>query len=130
MTRKIFLLLSLLLTVGITSFAQSSYRIKGRALETENKEAVEKAVVTLYKTDSTYIGSMLTDSLGRFALPADMGRYMVKISAIGYDEAWRNVTVESGNINLGDILLKENAIMLQETMVTPTCPKWSCERIP
>lgn len=123
MTRKIFLLMSLLLTVGITSFAQSSYRIKGRALETENKEAVEKAVVTLYKTDSTYIGSMLTDSLGRFVLPTDMGRYMVKISAIGYDEAWRNVTVESRNIDLGDILLKENAIMLQETMITANLPK-------
>ncbi|MBM6992648.1 MAG: outer membrane beta-barrel protein [Prevotella sp.] len=123
MIQRILVALILLASIMTHLYGQSPYRIKGRTINSETREVMDKVVVTLYHADSTYVGSMLTDSLGTYVLPASKGKYIVKISSLGFDELWKNVNIIDKNVDLGDAFLKENAIMLQETTVSANLPK-------
>ena len=89
-------LLFLLLLISTTSFAQNK-RITGTVTDRDTKDAVMQVTVQLLKTDSTFVAGAVSDENGAFRLtaPAD-GKYIVKLTSVGYTPLTRDVTVSGG----------------------------------
>lgn len=109
----------LLLTLTVLVSAQGR-KITGHLLDSDTKEPMAQATVQLLRTDSTFAVGALTDEQGRFSVvaPAD-GKYIVRMSSIGYRTTCHNVTLTGGkDIALGDLPIKADAISLKGTTIT------------
>lgn len=115
---KRLLLLLALFASSVTAFAQRT--ITGKVVESDSKEAMVSTTVKLLKPDSTLAKGVVTTADGDFKLsaPAD-GRYILRISSIGYKDIVKNLTVADGkDIALGTLAMKPDAIMLKGAEVT------------
>lgn len=113
-----------LLTASVCSFAQSR-KITGTVTDRDTKEAVMQATVQLLKTDSTFITGVLTDENGVFSVEAPQdGKYLVKLTSVGYKPIVRTVTVSGGrDVALGNIVFGADAIMLKGATVVGQAAK-------
>lgn len=113
-------LLTLIAIVAITTAAMAQRAITGRVVESDSKEALAMTTVKLLKTDSTLVKGALTGDNGDFKLtaPAD-GRYIVKITCVGFKNYTRNITIADGkDVSMGTVSMKPDAIMLQGATIT------------
>ena len=94
--------------------------ITGKIVENASKEAMMMTTVKLMKTDSTLVKGLLTAENGTFSITAPTdGRYILKVTSVGYKDYTRNITVSGGkDVPLGTIALTADAIMLEGTTVT------------
>lgn len=80
-----FMILTLM---AINAHAQQSIPISGRVLDAETRRPVEFVNVSLLDPDSTFLGGVVTDSLGNFSLSQDNykpgEKYILKITHICY----------------------------------------------
>ena len=121
--RKMILLL-LLMSVSAVTNAQER-RITGEITDRDTKEGVMQVTVQLLKEDSTFVVGTLSDEDGKFSMKApDDGKYILKLSSVGYTPLTKNVTVKDGkDIALGQIVFGADAIMLKGTTVTAQAAK-------
>ena len=79
---------------------------------------IEATIRLLSAKDSAFVKGGTTNLNGKFTLQGvKQGSYIVQSSYIGYDNAYANVKVGSGNANV-KIVMKESTIMLKEMVVT------------
>lgn len=107
--------------VSIAGFAQNNGRITGNVIDSEFKEAITEANVrVLHQKDSTFYNGVATDAKGNFSISLPLGSYIVHITYVGNNDAYRNVTLNSAkpNTNLGIIELGVNNILLDAAVVT------------
>lgn len=122
-TVKTFLLLAMSLIVSLDLSAQS--KITGKVVEKSSGDALMSTTVKLLRTDSTLVSGAVTarDGSYRVSVPAD-GRYIVKISCVGYKSYTKNINVSEGkDVAMGKVQLEEDAIMLKGTTVTANVAK-------
>ena len=114
-----------MLIVATAGAWAQNLRITGTIIDSDTKEKMVQTTVQLLATDSSYVAGTVTDDNGAFALKAPRnGRYIVKISSVGYDTAFRNVNVrDNGDVLLGTIVFKASAIMLKGATVTANASK-------
>ncbi|WP_154650087.1 TonB-dependent receptor [Segatella paludivivens] len=78
----------ILTLMAINAHAQQSIPISGRVLDAETRRPVEFVNVSLLGPDSTFLGGVVTDSLGNFSLSQDNyksgEKYILKITHICY----------------------------------------------
>lgn len=120
---KRLLLLIAVFTAIIPSMAQRN--ITGKVVEKETNEALPMTTVKLMKTDSTLVKGVVTSETGDFKLaaPAD-GKYIVKITCVGFKSFTRNITVSEGkDIALGTVNLSPDAIMLKGATIVSNVAK-------
>ncbi len=120
---KRLLLLIAVFTAIIPSMAQRN--ITGKVVEKETSEALPMTTVKLMKTDSTLVKGVVTSETGDFKLaaPAD-GKYIVKITCVGFKSFTRNITVAEGkDIALGTVSMSPDAIMLKGATVVSNMAK-------
>lgn len=120
---KRLLLLIAVFTAIIPSMAQRN--ITGKVVEKETSEALPMTTVKLMKTDSTLVKGVVTSETGDFKLaaPAD-GKYIVKITCVGFKSFTRNITVAEGkDIALGTVSMSPDAIMLKGATVVSNVAK-------
>ncbi len=120
---KRLLLLIAALTAIIPSMAQRN--ITGKVVEKETSEALPMTTVKLMKTDSTLVKGVVTSETGDFkvAAPAD-GKYIVKITCVGFKSFTRNITVAEGkDIALGTVSMSPDAIMLKGATIVSNVAK-------
>lgn len=120
---KKILLLMAVVVISIATFAQRT--ITGTVVEKESQEALAMTTVKLMKTDSTLVKGVLTKTDGTFsvAAPAD-GRYILKITCIGFKSYTRNITFkDTTDIHLGTLSMSPDAIMLKGATVTANAAK-------
>ena len=112
--KRIILLLSFL-TLAIGTIMAQERRIQGTLIDRDTKEGIEQSTVQLLQTDSTYISGTISNENGHFSLTApDNGKYIVKITNIGYLPTIKNVTVKNdADVDLGRIVCGAEAIMLK-----------------
>ncbi len=119
MNRYLSLLILFLCT--LSSVAQK-ITVSGLVKDGALSEAMPgAAVVLLQPKDSAQAAGVSTDLEGKFKLPSvKAGNYILRISFIGYQTYFRNITLSKQNksINLGEIVLQENSKMLKEAEVT------------
>lgn len=103
------------LFVGVSEIKAQS--LTGRVID-DNKNAIPYANAQLLSHDSVFIAGSVADSVGHFSIKYLSGeKYILKISAMGYLPAYRNITPISETRNLSDIQLRQNNITLSEVVV-------------
>lgn len=113
--RVYFTIILMLCCVGSIS-AQNLYRITGKVIDKEGK-AVEFASVVLSDNITKKLSGTTTDIDGTFAVNAKEGVYTFEVSLLGYEKYTLIITADK-NINLGDIVLKEDVNTLNEIKIT------------
>lgn len=112
------IVITLLLLVNLSAVAQS-VKINGTVVDNNNQpvEFVNVAVVSL--PDSSMVAGTTTNSKGKFNLKADSGNdLLLKISFIGYTSRQIEVKNPHGDIRMGDIILSEQSVALNEVVVS------------
>ena len=113
----------LFLVVSMVAFAQNN--VTGTIVDRDTKEPMEQTAVQLLRTDSSYVAGTVSDANGAFRLQvAKHGKYIVKISNVGYKTLFRNVNVNADkDVDLGNIQFSASAISLKGTTVTAQAAK-------
>lgn len=95
--------------------------IKGSVYDSDNSPLPGASVFMLSLPDSVRTGLKTSDMDGHFVFDKiKKGNYLIQISMTGMDDFTTEVKIKQENthIDLGNIKLKENAILLKETVVT------------
>ena len=103
----------------IAAAAQGS--IKGRVVDATTGDHIEYATVALLKpADSSLAAGTVTDANGRFSIEAREGRYLLRVSFMGYQTYIHPATLTVGKetLNIGRLQIKPSAAMLDAVEVT------------
>jgi len=116
----------LFLLSGILANAQTSGKVSGK-LESEAGEALSFATVGLSRSaDSSFVKGELCDEEGRFYFEnIPLGAYYVQISYFGLEDhkgKTFEVSAANSSIDLGTIVLKEDAQTLEAVTITGRKP--------
>lgn len=107
-------LLTLVLVLCCSAFMYGQGSISGTILDTDNNEALIGASVVI---KGTSIGTV-TDIDGKFTLSnVETGDHTLIISYIGYEEMMKDVTVGSGNMDMGTVTIGQSSFGLDEINV-------------
>lgn len=110
-----------LLFSGALMAQTNTLKISGRA--TENGKPLELATATLHTADSVSVSAVSTGKDGRFDLPVPRpGKYLVKISAVGFTAKWSSPVEVKGAEVLPDLALVAFTNNLNEVVVTGKKP--------
>ena len=122
MKRSFFMLL--LISIAAFSFAQDR-KISGTLIDKDTKEPLPQVTLQLLKTDSSFVGGTVSADDGRFSLAAPKnGKYLLKISSIGYVTSVKNLeVVDNKNLAMGTVTMSADAVMLKGTEVTALAQK-------
>ncbi len=102
--------------------AQTTFPLQGTLKKTTDHRPVDFANVLLRSPkDSTLITGAITDSLGKFRIEVAPGKYLLEIRALGLQAYHKTLTL-SGAMNLGELLLNEEATQLSAVQVTGKRP--------
>ena len=113
-TRSFFLLMFSLCAFTATAQHQLSGTVKDGA----DGAPVPYATAALLRPDSSAITGVVTGDDGRFVLAnVAAGDYLLQISFIGYEKAYRKVSVPAQS-GLGEISLSESATRMDEVVIT------------
>ena len=114
MLRFLITITSIFLALSINA---QKYNITGIVCDGETNERLDRATIQLLRPDSSYISGALSNTEGIFSIkPQKEGSYILKVSFIGMNAAFRNVTLSSKQTKaeLGVIKMSSNAILLKE----------------
>lgn len=95
--------------------------ITGHVSNKESGEAIDFAMVQLIdaRTGKPTTYGTNTDENGQFTLPkVPNGKYIVRISNLGNIPQERDVTINNGIVNIGEVHLADDTKMLEEVVVT------------
>ena len=120
---KPFSMLCVALALSSSSLlAQTTFPLQGTLKKTTDHRPVDFANVLLRSPkDSTLITGAITDSLGKFRIEVAPGKYLLEIRALGLQAYHKTLTL-SGAMNLGELLLNEEATQLSAVQVTGKRP--------
>lgn len=94
--------------------------VRGTVFDSQQLQTLPGAQVKLAKPDGTLVAGAVTNDKGQYLLKdIPTGTYRLNVSFIGYKAQNFTITLpkKSGNFKVSDVLLKENATMMQETVV-------------
>ena len=100
--------------------------VTGSVFDKEDGSAVIQATVQLLSLpDSTMVVGNVTAPDGSFSLSTRPGKYVLKVSYVGYLSYLKQVqlTQAKPTLNVGKIQLATDAIMLKEAVVTAEAPQ-------
>ncbi len=121
--KKLLLLFAMtLLHLRVTSAQDKNVMVTGDVTDYETTETIVAATIQLLNLpDSTFLSGTTTDFDGLFQLesPLKRGDYTIKVSFVGYGDAYRDFTIKEGtlHVRLDSIRLKTDALLLQEAIV-------------
>lgn len=95
-------------------------------MDADDKSPIMQATVQLLSPkDSVMVVGNVSNLDGEFGLPALPGRYLLKVSYVGYASAYKDIVLRAGssNVNIGNVLLSPDAIMLEGAVVVAQAPE-------
>ena len=99
-------------------YIHAQHPVTGFVKDANDGSAVSYATVALLRPDSSLVTGVITNDEGRFTIEnVAAGNYLLQLSFIGYDKAYRTVNVPNQS-DLGEILLSESANRLEEVVIT------------
>ena len=119
----------LLVSCGIVAFAQSGGSkglVSGTVVDNDDNSPVMQATVQILAVkDSSMVTGDVTNNDGRFALSVRPGKYLLKVSFVGYTPTFQSVTLTKAKprVSLGTIKLHSDAIMLEGAVVVAQAPE-------
>ena len=109
-----------LCATSFTAAAQRKATVKLALVDTLTREPVSYAAAMLLPQGDTvakYYALAGLDGKAEFA-KVDYGRYTLKAELMGFETLTRQIDVNKGNINLGEIAMKEDFEMLQGATIS------------
>ena len=118
----------LLMACAIGGAKAQQLTTKGTLQDATSGEALPFTnCVLLRQHDSTFVQGTTTDASGLFRFsPVDTGSYLLRISAIGYEPYWQQISLPPDTA-LGTINLFHSATNLQAVSVTAQRPLYSAD---
>ncbi len=119
--RKIFLSLLFLLFSTVAFAQKNTISISGKMLDGEDHLPLPYASIMLYSLpDSTFLRGTVSDDDGNFSISSDIipGDYFLRMSFLGYESIDKKFNVKSEDIHIGRVLLRMDAVLLGEAVVT------------
>lgn len=114
---KASLLFFFLLTLSFQGYSQASTSIRGQAVG-GGSPLIGATVALLNTQDSSVYRGAATDVEGRFELAGiQNGRFLLKISYLGFSDLYRPITATGAPIQLGTLTLGQGATALREVEV-------------
>ena len=115
----------LLWAVALSAFSQSkAVDIMGRIMEGDtNQPAIAASVQLLSLPDSTQSTGMACSTEGYYRLQAKPGKYVLKVSYLGYITQLVPLQIASQTKRMPDVVLQPDAILLAEAVVTAHAPQ-------
>jgi hypothetical protein len=113
----------------LVCFAAATYgqerKVRGTLIDRDSKEALTQTTVQLLKTDSTFVTGAISNEKGEFVITApENSKYLLKISSVGYPTYFRKLEISADtDLNLGEIVMKADAIMLKGATITAQAVK-------
>ncbi|WP_194975549.1 outer membrane beta-barrel family protein [Aquiflexum lacus] len=113
-----YLSILIFILFGTESFAQT-HIIKGKVTDATSNQPMEFANIALLSPgDSSLVTGVMSDLDGTFSFESEIGDYILRIGFIGYESAFKYISVGDKNIlNVGNIQIKTDATNLQEVVV-------------
>ena len=110
---------------ALSAFSQTkTVDVSGRIMEGDTKlPAIAASVQLLNLPDSTQATGMASNTQGLYRLQAKPGKYLLKVTYIGYQPSYTPVQLVSAPKRMGDIVLQPDAIMLAEAVVVAEAPQ-------
>ena len=110
--------INFLVLISCSAFAQSSYSISGKVIDTE-KEPVSYAQIAVYKPDAdTPIKGTISTDNGNFKLNVQSGIYDLSISFIGYEnKTIEEIQVNGSPVDLGVVEIAPSPKQLKEVVI-------------
>ena len=113
--KRFTLLVLLAVTLGVQAQQGS---LRGRVVDARSGENIEYANIALLKAaDSSLVNGTVSESNGSFRLTAPYGRYLVRVTFIGYDAYFHAQPVVLGEsrkeVNLGKLQLRMSVTMME-----------------
>ena len=123
--KRILIVTVLGLIMALSAFAQTrSVTVSGRIIESDSKQpAIQATIQLLALPDSAQVTGQATSVDGKFKLTAKSGKYVIKVSYLGFKTIFLPIQVTGSAKNLGDITMEPDAIMLAEAVVTGEAPQ-------
>lgn len=118
--KRLVIFIGLIMLVFTVS-AQNRGRISGKVFDSELNEPIQEANIrVLQQKDSTFVNGVATNVKGDFSINLPFGSYIVHVTYIGNNDAFRNVTLNNSNpnSNLGTIELSADNILLDAVVAT------------
>ena len=119
----------LLLMISLTAWSATPVKrnlLSGRVIDKTDQSAVMQATVQLLSAkDSTMLSGNVTDDKGLFKLTSAKGKYLLKVSYVGYIPFYKEIFIsnDKSEFNLGVIQLESDAIMLKEAVIVAEAPE-------
>jgi outer membrane receptor protein involved in Fe transport len=111
----LLIFISLLTVNGILSQGDSQeFTLTGVILESETKQELEYATVTVLSSDNIVVTGGLTNSKGEFSIPLKKGEYNLLVEYISYKKFEQLGLIISNNLNLNKIELDLDIESLDE----------------
>ena len=117
-----------MLALCAASFAMAQNQIKGSLSDAkEGTPLIHVNCVPLNAQDSTFASGTTSDDKGDFSFKSvAAGSYLLRVSYVGYETLWQNVSV-SGNKELGKLQLHKSATALSTVTVTAKKPLYAVD---
>lgn len=106
----------------VGTLVAAAQSISGKVSDKSSGEGIMSATVSLLKADSALVTGGTTNVNGGFSLNVKNGKYILRVSYVGYDTYYKNITV-SGSQSLGTIALQPSAVMLKTAEITGVAKK-------
>lgn len=121
---KQLITLLLLSTLALSSWAQSpGYSIRGKVQEKGKTEVLPGATVILTRPNATTGRGVITTNTGEFVISnVKAGKYVLRVSFIGYQTLQQAVEVNNANVNVGIVQLAVSSEKLKEVQVIGKTP--------
>lgn len=115
----------LLWMVALTAFSQNkTVEVSGRVMEGDTQQpAIAASVQLLNLPDSTQSTGMASTSQGYYRLQAKPGKYVLKVTYIGYKPLYVPVQLASAPKRMEDVVLEPDAVLLAEAVVVAEAPQ-------
>ena len=115
--------LFLLVMFSVAGAVQAQTTVSGRVIDQSNSQPMPFATVAVLNQDSTVLTGAVTDNKGEYAIGVkNQGEYILAVSFIGYETAYRKVTVGKSPVEMEAIVLSPDATMLQAVKVVERAP--------
>ena len=115
--------LMMLMTTTVCVAQRNTVTISGNVIEKSTGEGLCFSTVALMDGARSIIAGTMADNDGHFEIKANSGEYILCVSMVGYRNNEKSLTVAALDINVGDIIMEDDVMAIDEVVITGHLPQ-------